>query len=200
MSAAQPMTVPSTRPLTLSAVGRAGARLAFAGALAVGLLTSAPTTHAHAAAASTAAQHRTVSAKAAHRRAVARHRAQVQTRIDRAVRTAAHQKGDPYSYGSAGPNRFDCSGLTYYSFRKAGFGSIPRTSSAQAGWARHVSRGNMHRGDLVFFASGGHVYHVGVFAGWKHGRPLVLHSPYTGARVRTEPIWTNSWFGGAPRG
>src|SRR4051812_37299612 len=199
MSAAQPMTVPSTRPLTLSAVGRAGARLAFAGALTVGLLTSAPTTDAHAAAAKTTAQHRTVSAKTAHRRAVARHRAQVQTKIDRAVRTAAHQKGDPYSYGSAGPNRFDCSGLTYYSFRKAGFSRIPRTSSAQAHFVRHIPRQNLRRGDLMFFTDGGGVYHVGVFAGRRHGRTLVLHAPYTGARVRTEPVWTNGWFGGTLR-
>ena len=53
---------------------------------------------------------------------------------------AAAQKGDPYSYGAAGPARFDCSGLVYYSFRRAGFSRIPRTSSAQAGFARHGSR------------------------------------------------------------
>jgi len=176
-------------------------RVAFAGALAVGLLTSAPTADARAASTGTVDS---VTARttehAAERTRKHRTRHHRVDRVAKAISIAAAQKGDPYAYGAAGPNRFDCSGLTFYSFRKAGFGSIPRTSSAQAGWARHVSRGNMHRGDLVFFASGGHVYHVGVFAGWKHGRPLVLHSPYTGARVRTEPIWTNSWFGGAPRG
>ena len=112
---------------------------------------------------------------------------------------AAAQKGDPYGYGAAGPNRFDCSGLTFYSFRKAGFKGIPRTSAAQAGWVRHVRRENLRRGDLVFFTSGGRVYHVGVFAGRKNGHPQVLHSPYSGTRVRTERIWTNSWFGGKPR-
>jgi len=35
-------------------------------------------------------------------------------KIHHATRIAANQKGDPYVYGAAGPNAFDCSGLTYY--------------------------------------------------------------------------------------
>ncbi len=31
----------------------------------------------------------------------------------KALSTAAAQKGDPYKSGAAGPNYFDCSGLTY---------------------------------------------------------------------------------------
>ena len=57
----------------------------------------------------------------------------------------------------------------------------------------------MRRGDLIFFTGGGGVYHVGVFAGWFHGRRMVLHAPYSGTRVRTDPVWTNSWFAGTLR-
>lgn len=181
-------------PTLVGACGRHGARVAFSGALAIGLLTSAPVSDVHAATAISAAGTHAVA------KAKPRHPKPRLSRVERAMRTAVAQKGDPYSYGSAGPNRFDCSGLTYFSFRRAGFSHIPRSSSAQAHFARHISRGAMKRGDLMFFTDGGGVYHVGVFAGWKHGRRLVLHAPYSGTRVRTDPVWTGSWFAGTLRG
>lgn len=114
------------------------------------------------------------------------------------------QRGDPYSYGAAGPNRFDCSGLVYYSYRKAGFTNIPRTSSAQARHMNRISKSGLRRGDFVFFYSGsarpGNVYHVGVFAGWSHGRRIIVHAPGSGQRVKREAIWTRSWFAGTLRG
>jgi cell wall-associated NlpC family hydrolase len=172
--------------LVLPALARTGARVALSGALAVGLLTSAPVADARA-------------ADGTH--AVAKHKHQHKpSRVARAMRTAVAQKGDPYAYGAAGPGRFDCSGLTFFSFRRAGFSHIPRTSSAQAHFARHISRGAMRRGDLMFFTGSGGVYHVGVFAGWSHGRRLVLHAPYSGTRVRTDRVWTDSWFPGTLRG
>ena len=51
-------------------------------------------------------------------------------KIHQATRIAANQKGDPYVYGAAGPNAFDCSGLTYYAYKKVGI-SLPRSSDAQ---------------------------------------------------------------------
>ena len=48
----------------------------------------------------------------------------------------------------------------------------------------------------VFFTSGGRVYHVGVFAGWKNGRRTIIHAPYSGQRVHRAPIWTNGWYAG----
>ena len=47
-----------------------------------------------------------------------------------AVKTAFAQLGDPYAWGAAGPNAFDCSGLTMYSWAAAGV-SLPHSSSAQ---------------------------------------------------------------------
>ncbi|GAA4375490.1 C40 family peptidase [Nocardioides caricicola] len=121
------------------------------------------------------------------------------TRVERAMSVAAAQKGDPYRYGAAGPGAFDCSGLVFYSFRRAGFSNIPRTSSAQAHFARRISRGAMQRGDLMFFYDGGGVYHVGVFVGFSHGRRHVLHAPYSGTRVRIDRVWTDSWYPGTLR-
>ncbi|CAN5661899.1 C40 family peptidase [soil metagenome] len=106
---------------------------------------------------------------------------------DRVVHVAASKAGTPYRYGADGPSAFDCSGYTKWVFSKMGR-HLPRTSSAQAGAVRHVSRANRHRGDLVFFRSGGHVYHVGIYAG--HNR--VWHAPRPGERVHREHIWTRS--------
>lgn len=121
------------------------------------------------------------------------------SRVARATDIALHQVGDPYRYGAAGPGSFDCSGLLYYSFRRAGI-SMPRTASAQAARARHIPRSHLRRGDLMFFTSGGRVYHAAIFLRWIHGRAQLLHSPRTGERVSRTMVWTNSWFGATLRG
>ncbi len=173
------------------ASSRTGLRALASGALAVGLLSTAPALDAHAA--------------TRHHQAAAHHHKHHQRlgrsarRVGSAVSVAVRQKGDPYRYGASGPNSFDCSGLTFYSFRRAGFKAIPRTSSAQAHFAKRIRRSHMKRGDLMFFFDGGGVYHVGIYAGFKNGRRLVLHAPYTGARVRTERLWTDHWFAGTLR-
>lgn len=128
--------------------------------------------------------------------------AQAATRAQRvavAMDIVRNQKGDPYRYGAAGPRAFDCSGLVYYSFRKAGFTNIPRTSRQQAAASRRISRSAMRRGDMVFFTSGGRVYHVAVFAGWSHGRRYIVHASRPGTPVKRDPIWTSSWFAGTWR-
>jgi cell wall-associated NlpC family hydrolase len=120
-------------------------------------------------------------------------------RIASAFNVVKAQQGDMYLYGAEGPNRFDCSGLTYYSFRRAGFTRIPRTSDAQARFSRRIKRVNMRVGDLVFFHSGGDVYHMGVFAGFRNGRRTILHASRSGTPVKRDPIWTDSWFAGTLR-
>jgi cell wall-associated NlpC family hydrolase len=116
----------------------------------------------------------------------------------RAYDVARDQTGDPYVWGATGPNAFDCSGLTSYAFHRAGL-SLPRTAAAQSAAVRHIPHSQMRKGDLVFFSSGGHVYHVGIFVGRRGGEDLMLHAPRPGESVRTEPIWTSSWSGGTLR-
>jgi cell wall-associated NlpC family hydrolase len=121
------------------------------------------------------------------------------TREVNALLIARHHAGDPYEYGASGPQAFDCSGLTHYALVGAGFRNVPRTAAAQAQRAHHIARKYLRRGDLIFFTSGGSIYHVAFFIRWEHGRALILHAPYPGARVRYELIWTNSWFAGTLR-
>lgn len=112
----------------------------------------------------------------------------------RMVEVAKAQKGDWYQYGAAGPSRFDCSGLVYYAYKRAGATTVPRTSRAQAYRSTRVRYPK--RGDLVFFYSGANsksnVYHVGIYL----GNRMMLHSPKPGGRVRVERIWTSKRFYG----
>jgi cell wall-associated NlpC family hydrolase len=111
----------------------------------------------------------------------------------KAIKVAAAKKGAPYRWGAVGPTRFDCSGLTLYSFKKVGK-SLPRTAQQQYNKVRHISASQRQVGDLVFFHSGSHVYHVGIDA----GAGKIWHAPHTGAVVRLERIWTKSvWYGRA---
>ncbi|CUW26914.1 C40 family peptidase [Streptomyces reticuli] len=113
------------------------------------------------------------------------------TTATKALKVAASKKGAPYAWGATGPRRFDCSGLTLYSFKKAGK-KLPRTAAQQYNTTRHISARSRKAGDLVFFHSGSYVYHVGIYAG--HGK--IWHAPKTGDVVKLQKIWTKSvWYG-----
>jgi cell wall-associated NlpC family hydrolase len=72
-----------------------------------------------------------------------------------AVNIALAQVGKPYRYGAAGPDAFDCSGLTSFAYKAAGV-DLPRTTGGQRGAGTPVSRSALQPGDLVFFYGGGH--------------------------------------------
>ena len=122
----------------------------------------------------------------------------VSSRVLSAKDVAMRQRGDAYAYGAAGPDRFDCSGLVFYSFRRAGF-PVPRTSGAQAGFTRRIAKQDMRAGDLMYFDGSGGVYHAAIFLTWSHGHAVMVHSPGSGQRVRVAVPWTSSWFGGTLR-
>nr|WSZ94829.1 C40 family peptidase [Streptomyces sp. NBC_00857] len=113
------------------------------------------------------------------------------THAVKAMKVAASKQGSPYRWGATGPYRFDCSGLTLYSFKRVGK-KLPRTAQQQYNKTRHISRSHRRKGDLVFFHYGNSIYHVGIYA----GRGKIWHSPKTGSKVRLERIWSRSvWYG-----
>jgi cell wall-associated NlpC family hydrolase len=79
-----------------------------------------------------------------------------------AVDTALAQQGKPYVWGGAGPDSFDCSGLTQYAYAAAGI-SLPHSSSMQSTMGAPVAYADLQPGDLVFFYSP--VSHVGMYIG-----------------------------------
>ena len=103
------------------------------------------------------------------------------------VAAAAAQSGKPYSYGSAGPNAFDCSGLVKYVFAQFGI-SLPHNAHAQMSYGRPVSAAEAAPGDLVFFLDGGYAYHVGIYAGGN----TMYDAPNSGSTVGRHTIWTSN--------
>lgn len=112
--------------------------------------------------------------------------AQAVTVEGRALSIALSKRGDAYQYGAAGPYRFDCSGLTYYSFRNAGH-SLPRTAQSQYNQVHHISSSSRQPGDLVFFGGTGGIYHVGIYVGNSQIVSANTGS-YRGRRVVVAPI------------
>jgi cell wall-associated NlpC family hydrolase len=97
-----------------------------------------------------------------------------------AVDTALAQLGDPYVWAAAGPNAFDCSGLTQYAYAAAGV-TLPHSSRTQSTMGTAVSRAQLQPGDLVFFYSP--VSHVGIYIGngqmvhaSTFGQPVIVSS------------------------
>jgi cell wall-associated NlpC family hydrolase len=102
------------------------------------------------------------------------------TAAQTAVDTAMAQLGDPYVWAGAGPDSFDCSGLTQFAWRAAGV-ELPHSAAAQASMGSPVDRANLIPGDLVFFYGTGH---VGIYI----GNNEVVHAPTDGDVVKVTNI------------
>lgn len=88
------------------------------------------------------------------------------------VAAALSKLGSPYSWGAAGPDAFDCSGLMVWSYLQQGK-TIPRTSQAQIAGGQSVAKSDLQPGDIVGFFPG--VTHVGMYIG---GGQIVHASDY----------------------
>ncbi|MCC3870069.1 C40 family peptidase [Terrisporobacter mayombei] len=97
------------------------------------------------------------------------------------VSFAKKQLGKKYVWGNSGPSTFDCSGFTYYVIKKTTGKSISRTSTTQSKQGKYVSRKNLKKGDLVFFATtgNGRVSHAGIYIGNKK----FIHASSTKGKV-----------------
>jgi peptidoglycan DL-endopeptidase CwlO len=103
------------------------------------------------------------------------------TRAGIAVRAALSRLGRPYVWGATGPDQFDCSGLTQWSYARAGI-HLDRTTYQQIYDGIPVPRSQVRPGDLVFPSTG----HVQMAI----GNNLVVEAPHAGATVRISPLGT----------
>ncbi len=94
-----------------------------------------------------------------------------------AVDTALAQLGDPYVWAGAGPDTFDCSGLTQYAYGAAGV-YLPHSSNMQSSVGVPVAVTDLQPGDLLFFYSP--VSHVGMYI----GNGQMVHAPTAGDVVK----------------
>jgi cell wall-associated NlpC family hydrolase len=106
-----------------------------------------------------------------------------------AVREAYNQLGKPYHWGSAGPDSFDCSGLTMWAWGHAGV-SLSHSSRAQFNEGRHVSQSDLQPGDLTFYGSP--IHHVGVYI----GKGQMISAPKTGDVVHIQNAFRSDYVGG----
>lgn len=88
-----------------------------------------------------------------------------------------------YRYGGTNPfTGADCSGFVQHVLAQAGGVSISRTSASQARQGAAVGSINQAKvGDLLFYAKGGRVNHVGIYLG--NGKVISASSPSTGMRI-----------------
>jgi cell wall-associated NlpC family hydrolase len=105
-----------------------------------------------------------------------------------AVQWAYKQLGKPYVWGAAGPDSFDCSGLTQYVWGKAGV-YLSHYTGAQWNEGAHVDRSQLQPGDLVFFGSD--LHHMGIYIGGSK----MIEAPHTGANVRIAYAFRSDYAG-----
>ncbi len=82
--------------------------------------------------------------------------------IATALSWARQELGKPYVFGGAGPNVFDCSGLTAFVYAKAGI-YLPHSAAAQYNDTTRVSLSALQPGDLIFYYSP--ISHVAIYIG-----------------------------------
>ena len=108
------------------------------------------------------------------------------------VAYARAQLGKPYVFATAGPNTFDCSGLTKAAWATVGV-SMDHYSGSQATHFPKVGWDQLQPGDIVVFYSDYH--HVGLYIGGGQ----IIHAPKTGDVVKIAPAWrTEFQFGVRP--
>lgn len=104
-----------------------------------------------------------------------------------AIAFARAQIGDPYVWGGAGPDSWDCSGLTMGAWARGGK-SLPHYSVAQYEQSTPISIDELRPGDLIFWGSSSDpssIYHEAIYT----GNGMMVHAPRTGRNVTEESMY-----------
>jgi peptidoglycan DL-endopeptidase CwlO len=121
-------------------------------------------------------------------RSVARPPVSVAGGAGEAVEFAMDQVGEAYVYGAAGPDSWDCSGLTMQAWGAAGV-SLPHSSSGQMNEGTPVSSDELQPGDLVFYYQP--VSHVAMYI----GNGQIVHASNPDEPVGTDPVFSMPYSG-----
>ncbi|MGD0278610.1 MAG: NlpC/P60 family protein [Smithella sp.] len=104
------------------------------------------------------------------------------------VKTAKDFIGVPYLWGGQSvDDGFDCSGLTMTVYQLNGL-NLPRHSMRQFDAGTSISKNDLQKGDLVFFAKKGtsRVSHVGIYI----GNDRFIHASSQGKKIRIDSLST----------
>ena len=108
--------------------------------------------------------------------------------VQRVVKAALSKIGSPYVWGAKGPDRFDCSGLTQWAYRQAGY-KIAEDTYRQIKQGRAVQF--PQAGDLIFtrFSSRGPEHVLLAISSTE-----AVEAPRRGMNVRVVPLPASATF------
>jgi cell wall-associated NlpC family hydrolase len=111
-----------------------------------------------------------------------------------AIAAARNRLGVPYVWGATGPDAFDCSGLTQWSYAHAGI-ALPRTAAEQWNAGPHPALADLEPGDLLFWALNtsdpATIHHVAMYI----GSGMMIAAPHTGENVQIQPVYMAGFIG-----
>jgi peptidoglycan DL-endopeptidase CwlO len=105
-----------------------------------------------------------------------------------ALQAAITREGDPYVWGAAGPDEFDCSGLVVWAYAQEGI-ALPHFTGDLWNSGVHITRADLEPGDLVFFFAD--ISHVGIYI----GDGMMIDAPDFGQTVQVQPISLDPYVG-----
>jgi cell wall-associated NlpC family hydrolase len=111
-----------------------------------------------------------------------------------AVAFAKAQVGKGYRFATAGPDTFDCSGLTSAAWAQGGK-SLTRYSGAQYNQTIRIGPGDLQPGDLIFYGPGGS-NHVEIYIGG--GMVVSASNPSSGVKLAGVRYGSASGYGRVP--
>jgi cell wall-associated NlpC family hydrolase len=105
-----------------------------------------------------------------------------------AIKYAYKQLGKPYVWAAAGPDSFDCSGLTMMAWQQGGI-SLPHYAAAQYQLTEHLTITQLQPGDLVFWGTSPNtIHHVALYI----GNGEIIQAPRTGDVVKISPLYASA--------
>ncbi len=111
--------------------------------------------------------------------------AEAQVMREQFVAESKKHVGAPYVLGAIGPDKFDCSGLVYYTARESIKKQLPRTAKALYNYCRIVPDKDKEVGDLLFFKTNNTapITHVGIYIGNNQFISAISDGPNTGVII-----------------
>lgn len=116
------------------------------------------------------------------------------SKTDRIIKQAQSFAGTRYKFGGTTRKGMDCSGLIYTAFQNENI-VLPRVSREMAKRGKPIKKGNVEKGDLLFFKtnkSSNRINHVGLVTRVDRGEIYFIHAT-TSKGVLTSNLKENYW-------